>query len=108
MEPDKIRNTITEMIGLKISIGISKMRRPGYGKIDIDDHVIYYTEEENAQHRNGIVRNEILYADGIIMVQLQTKTININIVQVYAPTQDYDNKYIHNFCNNLEEILSLT
>lgn len=39
MEPDKIRNTITEMIRFKISIGISEMRWPGYGKIDIDDHV---------------------------------------------------------------------
>lgn len=62
-----------------------------------------FLSKDNSQ----TVRNEFLDLDRIRMVQLQTTTININIVQVYPPTQNFDDEYIDNICNDFERVLSL-
>ena len=57
-------------------------------------------------HKNGvgiILRNEVAksligpISDRVVMVTLQAKPFNINMIQVYAPTQDYDGETIEEF-----------
>ena len=66
-----------------------------------DDYIMIYSGGE--YHKNGvgiILRNEVAkpmigywpISDRVVMVKLQAKPFNINMIQVYAPTQDYDDK----------------
>lgn len=119
-EPGKIHNTIKEMKRLNISIlGISEMRWPGSGKVTVDDHIVYYSGEDSSKHKNGVaivmaketdkgVKNVVPFSDRILMVQIQSTTINVNILQVYAPTQDYEQEEIEKFYHDLEKVLAPT
>ena len=42
------------------------------------------------------------------MVELQAKPFNINIIQVYAPTQDYDDETIEEFYEQIQSAVSYT
>lgn len=61
----------------------------------------YYsgTDETDAQHRHGVeilinnslkryVKNMVAYSERIILLQLAGTLLNINIIQIYAPTVD--------------------
>ena len=59
-------------------------------------------------HKNGvaiILRNEVTksmigfwpISYRVVMVNLQAKPFNINMIQIYAPTHDYDDENIEDF-----------
>lgn len=84
------------------------MRWPMSGKSNVDGYDIYYSGEDSPQHRNGVaiiispeaaksVKNAVLLSDRIIMLQLQTTTVNMNLIQVYAPTSDCDEEVLDQF-----------
>lgn len=89
-EPGRLQNTIQEMKRLNISIlGISEMRWPMSGKSNVDGYEVYYSGEDSLQYRNGIpiiispetnksVKNVVLISDRIIMLQIQTTTVDMN------------------------------
>lgn len=119
-EAGKIHNTIKEMKRLKIKIlGISEMRWAGSGLMTIDNYKIYYSGEDSPHHRNGValileetvaksVKNVVLHSDRLILVQLKTVHTDLNVIQVYAPTQQHDDETIENFYSSLEQLTSLT
>ena len=77
-----------------------------YWKIVKDGYTMIYSGGED--HKNGvgiILRNEVAksmigywpISDRVVMVNLQAKPFNINMIQVYAPIQDYDDENIEEF-----------
>ena len=88
-----------------------------YGKIVKDDYTMIYSGGED--HKNGvgiILRNEVAksligywaISDRVVMVKLQAKLFNINMIQVYAPTQDYDDENIKEFYKQIQSAASYT
>lgn len=118
-ETGKVHNTIKEMKRLNIKIlGISEMRWPGRGRTIVDGHTIYYSGDEGRENRNGVaiifdgetarsVNNVVLHSDRVIMTQLTTDKINMNIIQVYAPTCEHDEEEVEKFYEELEEVLNM-
>ena len=79
-------------------LGISKLRWTGMGKLNSDDHYIYYCGRESLR-RNGVativnkrVQNAVLCynlkSDTMISVCFQGKPFNIMGIQDYAPTDN--------------------
>lgn len=113
----KIHNTIKEMKRLEISIlGISEMRWPGAGRCVVDDYTVYYSGEDTQYHRNGvaiIVSKEIMnsvtsvspVSDRIIVIQINSKPVKLNIVQVYAPTTGSPDDEIEQFYEELNKVI---
>ena len=77
---------------------ISKLKWPGMGEFNSDDHYIYYCGQESPR-RNGVaimvnkrVRNAVLGCnlknDRMISVRYQGKPFNITVIQVYTPTSN--------------------
>ena len=82
-----------------------------------DDYTMIYSGGED--HKNGvgiILRNEVAksmigywpISDRVVMVKLQAKPFNINRIQVYAPTQDYDDENIEEFYEQIQLAVSYT
>ena len=75
-------------------LGISEPKWTGMGEFNSDDHYVYYCGQESLR-RNGValivnerVQNAVLCSlknDRMISVLLQSKPLNITIIQVYAP-----------------------
>ena len=108
-QPGKLDNLMQELNHMKLDImGIAETRWTDTGRIVKDDYTMIYSGGED--HKNGvgiILRNEeaksmIGYwpiSDRVVMVKMQAKPFNINMIQVYAPTQDYDDENIEEFMN---------
>ena len=91
----KLDNVIQEMKKMKIDIlGIAEARWTESSKIRKDSHIILYSGGQ--EHRNGvgilmkysITKSVMGYwpiSNRVIMVKLQGKPFNINILQTYAP-----------------------
>ena len=119
-EAGKIHNTIQEMTRLKIGIlGVSEMWWPLSGKRNINNHVVYYSGNEDKNHRNevgiiitknieGSVINFVPFSDRLMLLQLKSNPININLIQAYAPTADKSEIEIERFYEELKELLKIT
>ena len=79
-------------------LGIRELKWKGMGKLNSDDHYIYYCGQESLR-RNGVAilvnkrdRNAVLECnlknDRMISVHFQGKPFNITVIQVYAPTSN--------------------
>jgi len=79
-------------------LGISELNWTGMGKLNLDDHCIYYYGQESLK-RNGVtiivnrgIQNAILGCNfknnRMIFVCFQGKPFNITIIQVYALTSN--------------------
>ena len=77
-------------------LGISELKWTGMGKLNSDNHYIYYCGQESLR-RNGVslivikrVWNTVfrrnLKNDRMISACFQGKPINITVIRVYAPT----------------------
>ncbi|XP_030760327.1 uncharacterized protein LOC115885517 [Sitophilus oryzae] len=100
----KLYNIRQEMNRLDINIlGISETRWPNSGQIRVDDSTLYYSGNDSASHPNGVgilwdartgpsVLNFIPMSDRAMMIQLKATPRNLNILQVYAPTQNQKRK----------------
>ena len=114
-QPGKLDNAIKEMTNMKIDIlGIAETRWTDSGKIIKDNHTIVYSGGQ--EHRNGVgilMRNNIAksligywpVSDRVIMIKIQAKPFNINIIQLYAPTQDYDEDEIEEFYEEAQQAI---
>ena len=99
MNQGKLEVVKQEMATVNINIlGISKLKWPGMGEFNSDDHYIYYYGQESLR-RNGVaitvnkrVRNAVigcnLKNDRMISVCFHGKPFNITVIQVYAPTSN--------------------
>ena len=116
--PGKLDNLIQELNHMKIDImRIAETRWTDTGKIVKDDYTMISSGGED--HKNGvgiISRNEVAksligywpMSDRVVMVKLQAKPFNINMIQVYAPTQDYDDETIEEFYEKIQSAVSYT
>ena len=79
-------------------LGISELKWTGMDEFNSDDHYIYYCGQE-CLRRNGVaimvdrrVRNAVLGCnlknDRMISVHFQIKSLNITVIQVYAPSSN--------------------
>ena len=88
-----------------------------YWKIVKHDYTLIYPDGED--HKNGVgitLRNEVAQSligywpipDRVVMVKLQAKPFNINMIQVCAPTQDYDDENIEESYEQIQSAVSFT
>ncbi|XP_039291111.1 craniofacial development protein 2-like [Nilaparvata lugens] len=113
----KIHNAIQEMTHMKLSVmGVCEMRWPGSGSLKIQDHQVYFSGTDNDKHElrvcfimtKGVAKcvdNVIPVSSRLILVQLKAKPVNINIIQVYAPTTDGTDEEVEEFYNSINEIM---
>ena len=88
------------------------------GKFHSDDHHISYYGKESLRRKGGAiivnkrVQNAILGCslknDKIISVHLQSKSFNITVIQVYAPTSNAEEDEVELFSEDLQDLLELT
>ena len=90
---------------------ISELKWTGMGEFNPDDHYIYYWGQESLR-RNGValivnkrVWNEVLgYTlknDRMISVHFQGKTLNITVIQIYAPNTNAEEAEVELFYDDL-------
>ena len=99
-------------------LGIGELRWTGMGEFNSDDHYIYYCGQES-HRRNGVaiminkrVRNAVLGCnlknDRMTSVDVQGKSFNITVIQVYAPTSNAEEAEVERFYEDLKDLLGLT
>ena len=101
MNQGKLEVVKQEMARVNIDIlGISELKWTGMGKVNSDDHYIYYCGQESLR-RNGValiinkrVWNAVLGCnlknDKMISVRFEGKPFNITVIQVYDPTSNVE------------------
>ena len=67
-------------------LGISELKWTGMGKLNSDDHYIYYHGQESLR-RNAVLGCNFKN-DRMISVHFQGKPFNITVIQVYAPNSN--------------------
>ena len=119
MNQGKLEVIEQEMARVNIGIlGISKLKRPGIGKFNSDEHYIYYCGQESLR-RSGVAiivnkrfQNAVLGCnlkdDIMISVHFQGKPFNITVIQVYAPTSNAEEAEVKWFYEDLQDLLELT
>ena len=80
------------------------------GKFNSDDHYIYYCGQESLR-RNGeaLIVNKMQYLgaisknDRMTSVCFQGKPFNLTVIQVYAPTSNFEEAEVEWFCEDLQD-----
>ena len=118
MNQGKLAVVKQEMARVNVDIlGISKLKWPGMGEFNSDDHYIYYCGQESLR-RNGVViminkrvQNAVLRCnlknDRMISVHFQGKAFYITVIQVYAPTSNAEEAEVERFYEDLQDLLEL-
>ncbi|KAI5708046.1 hypothetical protein M8J77_015361 [Diaphorina citri] len=112
----KIYNATKEMRRMKIDIlGISEMRWPSEGSIEVDEHRVFYSGAQDNKYMNGVgiivsktiansVTNFIPFSERLILIQISATPVNLNIIQVYAPTADKPDTEVEELYNSINQI----
>ena len=112
MNQGKLEVVKQEMANMNIDIlGISELTWTGMGEFNSDDLYIYYCGQESLR-RNGaaiIVNKRVWNAvfgynlknDRMISVHFQGKTLNIRVIQVYAPSTYDEEAEVEQFYEEL-------
>lgn len=116
----KTHNIIAEMKRMSVNVlGVSEVRWPGTGKINMENHTMYYSGNDDPQHYNGVaiiidnknnksVKSFVPLSDRVALLQLKAHPRDINIVQVYAPTTESHENDILRFYSEIKQLLKLT
>lgn len=116
-ESGKTHNVIKEMKRLHVQImGLSETRWPDAGECTIQDHWVYYSGNNDPDHRNGVgiiinkniksaLKSFIPVSDRIIMIKLHAFPMDINIIQIYAPTAEKEDIIVEEFYEQLETLI---
>ena len=99
-------------------LGISKLKRPGIGKFNSDEHYIYYCGQESLR-RSGVAiivnkrfQNAILGCnlknDTMISVHFQGKPFNHPNHPSLCPTSNAEEAEVEWFYEDLQDLLELT
>lgn len=118
-EGGKTHNIIREMTRLNVQImGISETWWPNTGQLTIQNHEVYYSGNNDPKHRNGVgiivtqeikkcVKSFIPRSDRMLLLQLHSTPVNVNIIQVYAPTAEKSDELIEEFYDQLKDLMKL-
>ena len=114
----KLDNLIQEMESMRLDIlGIAETHWVEEGKIIKENHTMIYSGGE--MHRKGVgilMKNNIArsmlgfwaISERVIMLKLQAKPFNINIIQVYAPTLDCEDEEVEKLYQEINNGIKLT
>lgn len=105
-----------ERCGMSVT-GICETHWKGKGhfKTSNGNTIIFSSNEDNSRNGVGFVISANTYkyvmaydaiSDRIATIKLKSKPVPLNIIQVYAPTSDYNDQEIEDFYGKLEETLS--
>ena len=119
MNQGKLEMVKQEMARVTVDIlGISKLKWPGMGEFNSDDHYIYYCGQESLRRNevaimvNKRVQNAVLGCnlknDRMISVRFKGKPFSITVIQVYAPTSNAEEAEVEWFYEDLQDLLELT
>ena len=97
-------------------LGIAETHWTEEGKIIQENHTMTYSGGGN--HRNGVIivmKNSEAkpmmgfwaISDRVIMMKLENKLFDINVMQGYAPTQDHDSEEIDTFIKKFKIVLNM-
>uniref|UniRef100_A0A8D9AHH9 Craniofacial development protein 2 n=1 Tax=Cacopsylla melanoneura TaxID=428564 RepID=A0A8D9AHH9_9HEMI len=113
----KTDNAIKEMKRLQIDIlGICEMRWLDSGEMPLDGYKAFYSGRTDGAHEDGVgiimtqkiaakVKNFPPISERIMLIQLENNPVNINIIQVYAPTLDKADDIVDEMYNTINEIM---
>ena len=108
-----------EMARVNVDIlGISELKWTGMGKLNSDNHYIYYCGQESLR-RNGVaimvnkrvqtvVLGSNLKNDRMMSVCFQGKPFSITVIQAYAPITNAEEAEAERFYEDLQDLLELT
>ena len=119
MNQGKLEMVKQEMARVTVDIlGISKLKWPGMGEFNSDDHYIYYCGQESLRRNevaimvNKRVQNAVLGCNlknnRMISVRFQGKPFSVTVIQVYAPTSNAEEAEVEWFYEDLQDLLELT
>lgn len=112
----KIQNAIQEMKRMNIGImGVSEMRWPNSGEMKVEDHTVFYSGTDGS-HEHGVgviispniahcITNFVPISDRAMLLQVSASPVNINILQVYAPTADKPEDQVVGFYHSINTII---
>lgn len=117
----KLPNVIKEIKRLRVDIlGISDTKWPGQGKhFTSDEHVLYHSGSDQPTERYGVgillakemsraVTNFVPLSNRAMLIRLEAKPYNINIIQLYAPTGDKPVTEIEELYKDVDTLLKTT
>lgn len=100
-------------------MGLSETRWLNSGECTALGYNSYYSGKNSSQHRNGVgiivpphvksaVKSVIYFSDRIMLLQPHAIPIDLNIIQICAPTTDKDKTTIKEFYEQLEQLIKMT
>lgn len=113
----KIDNAIKEMERMSIDImGISAIRWSGAGSIDKEEHTVFYSGASDGNPEYGVgmivtrhisqrVTGFIPVSDRAMLLQIKAHPVNMNIVQIYAPTTDQEDEEVESLYRGIENVI---
>ncbi|GFN96982.1 craniofacial development protein 2-like protein [Plakobranchus ocellatus] len=112
LQKGKLGNIKQEMERMKLNIlGLSEVRWKGAGKIISGGHEIIYSGGTESEKGIGIIVDQTAYkaikdyralSDRVILVKIAGKPVDLNIIQVYAPTANNNDEDLDKFYNELD------
>ena len=109
----KFEEVEKEMKRMKLNIlGLSEVRWTGAGKVDGDGLSFYYSGGEKLERGVGIMVSKPVagcvmgywaVSDRVIVVKIKGHPFNVNIIQVYAPTQESTEEEVDEFYDQVAE-----
>ena len=97
-------------------LGIRELKRTKLGEFNTDDHYIYYCGQESLRRNEVAIVNKRVQSavlgcnlknDRMISLCSQNKSVNITVIQVYAPTNNAEEAEVERFYEDLQDLLEL-
>ncbi|GFO16672.1 craniofacial development protein 2-like protein [Plakobranchus ocellatus] len=112
LQKGKLENIKQEMERMKLNIlGLSEVRWKGAGKITSGGHEIIYSGWTESEKGEGIIVDQTVtkaikgywaLSDRVLLVKIAGKPVDLNIIQVYAPTANSNDEDLDKLYNELD------
>lgn len=115
----KLDNLVKEMERCNLDIiGLSEIRWPDSGKCTKEKATLYYSGNNLPHHYNGVgflvskktnkaVKNFVAYSDRTALLQVRAAPVDLNIIQIYAPTLDKPENEVDQLYKEIKELMGL-
>ena len=100
-------------------LGFAEMRWKSFGETSTEEgHKVYFSGKKD-KHEQGVgflVHKDIVntvmgcrpISSRLITIRLKATPFNMTVIQVYAPTSDYDDSEVEDFYGQLQEVIEET
>ncbi|KAL1446308.1 hypothetical protein WDU94_012325 [Cyamophila willieti] len=111
-----IHTAVKEIKRMNVDImGISEMRWPGAGVVEVDKYRVYYSGTEDGMHYNGVgiivskeidkcITNFVPVFERVMLIQISARPVNVNVIQIYAPTADKEDSEADELYSRITQI----